>query len=91
MWVLAPALCAAHFICPMWFTSLDVTAVHARTALGSCTTECEHVCKTSLFRAPQVPLSEERAAQKAKPEKMAIGGDGGFQVLHGSSSACSTC
>ncbi len=29
----------------------------------------------------QVPLSEEEeAAQKAKPEKMAIGGDGGFQV-----------
>jgi len=49
------------------------------------------VCNTSLFGVPQVPLSEEeRAAQKAKPEKMAIGGDGGFQVLPVIRPACSS-
>ena len=41
------------------------------------------MCRTSFCCASQVLLTEEeRAAQKAKPEKMAIGGDGGFQVLH---------
>ena len=37
--------------------------------------------RTTINQSWQVPLSEEEeAAQKAKPEKMAIGGDGGFQV-----------
>ena len=46
--------------------------------------------KLQMRFLPQVPLSEEeQAAQKAKPEKMAIGGDGGFQVSQVGSPACS--